>query len=81
MYVDYWVKLLTFAQQRIQNMCKEYTHDKIKMFERSAGLVLKIKDVIQELEDCSVNEELLDVLLKLQAETVRLQLLYSLGCC
>jgi hypothetical protein len=51
-------------------MCKEYTDDEIKMFERSTGLVLKIKDHIHELEDCSVSEELLDVLLKLQAETV-----------
>jgi len=52
-------------------MCKEYTNDEIKMFNRSAALVLKIKDVIQELEDCSLSEELLDVLLKLQAETIR----------
>ena len=81
MYVHSWVKLLTLAQQRIRNMGKEYTDDEIKMFERSAGLVLKIKDVIQELEDCSVSKELLDVLLKLQAETVRSQLLHSLGCC
>jgi hypothetical protein len=81
MYVHSWVKLLTLAQQRIRNMRKEYMDDEIKMFERSAGLVLKIKDVIQELEDCSVSEELLDVLLKLQAETVHSQLLDSLGCC
>jgi len=62
-------------------MRKQYMHDEIKMFERSAGLVLKIKDVIQELEDCSVNEELLDVLLKLQPETVGSQLLHSFDCC
>jgi len=42
-------------------MRKEYTDEKIKMFERSAGWVLKIKDVIQELEDCSVRQECLDV--------------------
>jgi hypothetical protein len=81
MYVHFRVKLMTLAQQRIQNMRKEYTDDKIKMFERSAALVLKIKDIIQELEDCSVSKELSDVLLKLHAETVCSQLLYSLGCC
>jgi len=62
-------------------MRKESTNDEIKMCERSAQLVLKIKDVIEELEDCSISEELLDVLPKLQAETVRSQLLHSLGCC
>jgi len=81
MYGHSWVELLTLEQHRIRNMRKEYMDDEIKMFERSAVLVLKIKDVIQELEDCSVSEELLDVLLKLQAETVRSQLLYSLCCC
>jgi hypothetical protein len=40
------------------------------MCERSAALGLKIKDVLQELEDCSGNEEIVDVLLKPQAETV-----------
>ena len=75
------MKLLTLAQQRILNMRKEYTDDEIKMFKRCAGLVFKITDVIQQLEYCSVSEELLNVLLKSQAETVRSQLLHSLGCC
>jgi len=81
MYVHCWVKLLTLAQHQIRNMRKEYTDDEIKTFERRAVMVLKIKDVIQELEDCSVSEELLDVLLQLQAETVRSQLIHSLGRC
>ena len=62
-------------------MRKEYTDDEIKMFERSAGFLLKIKDGIQELEDFSVSEELLHVLLKLQADTLRSQLLDSLSWC
>jgi hypothetical protein len=62
-------------------MCTEYTDGEIKMFERSAGLVFKIKDGLQELEDCTVSEELVDVLLKLHAETVRSQLLHFSGCC
>jgi len=62
-------------------MCNECTDYEIKMFERSAGFVLKMNNVIQELEDCPVNEVPLDVLLMLQAETVHSQLLHSLDCC
>jgi hypothetical protein len=62
-------------------MRKEYPEDEIMVFKRSAGLVPKINDVIQELEDCTVRVELLGVILKFQAETVRSQLLHSLFCC
>jgi len=80
MYVHSWVKLLTLEQLQIRNLLKEYMDEKIKMFEISTGLVLKIKDMIQEREECSVNVELLDMLLKLQAETLPSKLLHSLGC-
>ena len=80
MYVHSSVKLLTLEQLQIRNLLKEYTDEKIKMFEISTGLVLKFKDIIQEREECSVNVELLDMLLKLQAETLPSKLLHSLGC-
>ena len=54
--------LLIFAQQKIRNMRKNYTTEEIIMFERNAGLLLKLKDTTAALEDCTPNEDLLRAL-------------------
>ena len=55
-------RLLIFAQQKIRNMRKNYTTEEIIMFERNAGLLLKLKDTTTALEDCIPNEDLLRAL-------------------
>ena len=63
MYIHCWVRLLTLPQLQIRNVYKKYVDNRIKIFKCCAGLVLKIKDFIQELQACSVNKKLPDVLL------------------
>ena len=47
---------LIFAQQRIRNMRKDHTTEDIIMFERNAGLLIKLKDLTAALDNCVLNE-------------------------
>ena len=61
---------LIFAQQRIRNMRKDHTTEDLIMFERNAGLLIKLKDLTAALDNCVLNEELIDALQQLQMVTV-----------
>ena len=66
-------RLLISTQQKIRNMRKDYSTEDITMFERNAGLLVKLKDVTAALDhdDCVLNEELIDALRQFQVVTVR----------
>ena len=66
-------RLLISAQQKIRNMRKDCGTEDTTMFERNAGLLVKLKDITEALDhdDCVLNEELIDSLWRLQVATVR----------
>ena len=51
-------------------MRKDYSTEDITMFERNAGLLVKLKDIIATLDDWGLNEEFTNYLQKLQVVTV-----------
>ena len=51
-------------------MRKDYNTEDITMFERNAGLLVKLKDIIATLDDWVLNEEFTNYLQKLQVVTV-----------
>ena len=54
-------------------MRKDYSTEDITMFERNAGLLVKLKDITAALDhgDCILDEEHINALRQLQVVTVR----------
>ena len=65
-------RLLISAQQGVRDMRKDYSTEEITMFEHTAGLLVKLKDITAALDHdyCVLNEELIDALQQLQVVTV-----------
>ena len=56
--------LLIAAEQKIRNLRKYYSTEDTTMFDRNAGLLVKLKDITTALDhdNCVLNEELIDSL-------------------